>query len=170
MHFSIYIFMFIVSSILFIQTRQWIDDTQTHKHTNTHLHTFESQVKRRVPPKRGTGPRRCVYPNPQKYTKSYTWPRASKEDRRNTHAHLRGHEKLVRTSYCIRMYGKNVMMKLEDKKRKTCWLKCQAIDVLLSHSLIHSLIHSFTHTLNLTLSLSLSLSLSPLSLTHSNTQ
>ena len=41
-------------------------------------------------------------------------------------------------------------------KRKTCWLKCQAIGVLLTHSLIHSLIHSFTHTLTLTLSLSVS--------------
>ena len=46
------------------------------------------------------------------------------------------------------------MMKLEESKRKTCRLKCQAIGVLLTHSLIHSLIDSFTHTLTLTLSLS----------------
>ena len=55
--------------------------------------------------------------------------------------------------------GKTLHDETGGNKRKTCWLKCQAIDVLLTHSLIHSLIHSFTHTLTLTLSLSLSLSL-----------
>ena len=29
-------------------------------HTHTHTHTFESQVRKSVPPKRGTGPRKCV--------------------------------------------------------------------------------------------------------------
>ena len=57
--------MFIVSSIFSFKQDS---ELMTHKHTNTHLHTFESQVKRRVPPKRGTGPRRCVYTNPHTRT------------------------------------------------------------------------------------------------------
>ena len=32
-------------------------EKNTHTHTQMHRHTFESQVMRRVPPKRGTGPR-----------------------------------------------------------------------------------------------------------------
>ena len=51
---------------------------------------FGSQVKKRVPPKRGIGPHRCVYTNPPTPTKSYSGPRASKEDKRNTPTHLRG--------------------------------------------------------------------------------
>ena len=66
----------------------------THPPTNP---PFGSQVKKRVAPKRVTGPHRCVYTNPPKPTKSYSGPRASKEDKRNTHTHLRGPEKLVRT-------------------------------------------------------------------------
>ena len=57
---------------------------------------FGSQVKKRVPPKRGTGPHRCVYTNPPTPTQSDSGPRASKEDKRNPHTHLRGPEKLVR--------------------------------------------------------------------------
>ena len=58
---------------------------------------FGSRVKKRVPPKRGTGPHRCVNTSPPIPTKSYSGPRASKEDKRNTPTHLRGSEKLVRT-------------------------------------------------------------------------
>ena len=47
-------------------------------------HTFDSQIKKRVPPKRGTGPRRCVDTNPHMQTKTSTGPRASDEDQRNT--------------------------------------------------------------------------------------
>jgi hypothetical protein len=52
--------------------------------------------------------------------------------------------------------GKTLHDEIGGNKRKTCWLKCQAIGVLLTHSHIHSLMHSFTHTLTLTLSLSVS--------------
>ena len=54
---------------------------------------FESQVKKRVPPKRSTGPHSCVYTNPPTPTQSDSGPR---EDKRNPHTQLRGSEKLVR--------------------------------------------------------------------------
>ena len=64
---------------------------------------FGSHVKKRVSPKWGTGPRRCVYPNPPNQTKSYSGPRASKEDMRNTRTHPRGPEKQGRI-YVIVVY------------------------------------------------------------------
>ena len=40
---------------------------------------------------------RCVYTDPYEHTTSYTGLRASVEDERNTHTHLRSPKKLVRT-------------------------------------------------------------------------
>ena len=61
----------------------------------------DSHVTKKGPPKRGTGLRRCVYTNPYtiitKYTTTSTGSRASDEDERNTHTHLRSPKKLVRT-------------------------------------------------------------------------
>ena len=57
--------------IIFNQTRI---DSELMTHTHTHTHTSESQVTKKVPPKRGTGLRRCIYTNPYKRTTS-TLPR-----------------------------------------------------------------------------------------------
>ena len=56
--------------------------------------------------------------------------------------------------------GKSIHDKTGGHNRKTCWLKCQAIGVLLTHSftlspndsLTHSLTHSLIHLLSLCLS------------------
>ena len=68
---------------------------QSIKHRDTH--TFESQVMKKVPPKRGTGLRRCVYTNPHEHTTTNIGSCPSDENERNTHTHLRSPEKLVRT-------------------------------------------------------------------------
>ena len=87
-------------------------------HPPTHP-LFESQVKKRVPPKRGTGPRRCVHTNPPKHTKSYSRPRASKKKKRNTNMHLRDPEKLVLK---LRVYMKKHDDETGGHKRNRCQL------------------------------------------------
>ena len=61
-----------------------VDLNLTIRGNSFHTQTFGSQVKKRVPPKRSTGPRRCVYTNPHIHTTTSTGPRASNEDQRNT--------------------------------------------------------------------------------------
>ena len=113
-------------------TNRDINEKERVSHTHTHTHTphplFGSRVEKRVPPKRDTGPRRCVYPNPSHYMKIYAGMRTSEEYKRNTHTHLRGPEKLART------YG-YIWKKRDDetggRKRNRYQLQCQAIGVLL---------------------------------------
>ena len=59
------------------------NNNNPHPPTHPAHPLFGSQIKKRVPPKRGTGPHRCVYTNPPTPTQSDSGPRASKEDKLN---------------------------------------------------------------------------------------
>ena len=78
-----------------------MDDTRGIGTTHPPTHFSGLGSRKGYPRKRGTGPLRYVYTNPPTPTKSYSGPRASKEDKRNTPTHLRGPEKLLRTYLSI---------------------------------------------------------------------
>ena len=69
-----------------------------NKSTHSPTHPLSSLMSRKgYLRKQGTGLRRCVYTDPYEHTTSNTGLRASDEDERNTHTHLRSPETLVRT-------------------------------------------------------------------------
>ena len=78
--------------------RNYLPVHQSYPPTHTHTHPLSTLMSRKgYLRKQGTGLRRCVYTDPYEHTTSNTGLRASDEDQRNTHTHLRSPEKLVRT-------------------------------------------------------------------------
>ena len=97
------------------QTAEARFQTPPPTHTHTHTHTSKSQVSKKVPPRRGTGHRRCVETNPHKHTSTTTGSRASDEDERNTHAPTKPRN----ASTYIRVCGSSIKQKLKVEKLVT---------------------------------------------------